>query len=139
MKNPNPLMLVRIAQGDAYGLATEYIKPDQTKVRLDALEFVRYCTHPELPVQPGHYTDDTQMSVAVAEVLLERRRRAAKTDFAESFVRCYQRDPRPGYSKRIAAMLEKATGGQNLLEIADTQSEANGAAMRSVPLGVLSD
>lgn len=137
MNNPNPLMLVRIAQGDAYGLATEYIKPDQSKVKFAALEFIRYCTHPELPIKAGHYTDDTQMSIAVVEALLIQQRRAVKEDFAKSFVRCYQRDPRPGYSKRIAALLAKAKDGTNLLEIADAQSEANGAAMRSVPLGVM--
>src|SRR5687767_5680679 len=102
MRHPNPDILLRIAQGDAFGMATEFITlPDHRETYDAALRIEAYCQHPthhEVPA--GHYTDDTQMSIAVSEVLLggdDDRPSAAR--FAEAFVACFKRDPRKGYAR----------------------------------------
>lgn len=140
MKNPNPMMLVRIAQGDAYGIATEYIKLPKNKATLDAaLRFERYCEHPELPIRAGRYTDDTQMSIAVTEVLLSDLdpRNMSPAVFREAFLRAFKRDPRGGYSRHLQAFLERITSEVQFAAEIQNKSDKNGAAMRSVPIGVL--
>ena len=134
-------MLVRIAQGDAFGMGVEYIKPEHEPLREQALRFEAYGQHPVHRLRPGQYTDDTQMSIAVSEVLLG----GAYVDhylgderpFAEAFVRCFKRDPRDGYARGFQSVLESVTDGAELLRKIDPASDKNGAAMRAVPIGVL--
>jgi ADP-ribosylglycohydrolase len=146
MKNPNPLMLVRIAQGDAYGMSCEYIKfPRDQAIYDEALKFEHYGTHPMHKLEKGQYTDDTQMSIAVSEVLIEHNVRPSinqnadllKRHFAKSFFDCFKRDQRDGYSRGFQDLLEKANSPEHLLTMLKPKSDKNGAAMRSVPLGVL--
>jgi ADP-ribosylglycohydrolase len=145
MRHPNPVMLLRIAQGDAYGMATEYIElPRDAHVRDRALAFERYVEHPRHSVAAGRYTDDTQMSIAVAEVLLDETsaRRDTTTltrELADAFVRCFQRDPRKGYSRGFQTFLESVKDASDFLGRVRNDSDKNGAAMRSVPIGVLDD
>ena len=138
MLNPNPNMLLRIAQGDAYGMATEYIKlPRDQTVYDQALEFTQYCKHPTHNLMPGQYTDDTQMSIAVAEVLLGDEH--TRPMFADAFVRCFKRDQRDGYARHFQAFLESVVDVHDFLARINPASDKNGAAMRSVPIGVLSN
>jgi ADP-ribosyl-[dinitrogen reductase] hydrolase len=144
MKHPNPLMLLRIAQGDAYGMATEYLElPTYQKVKDQALRFERYGKHPAFDIKAGHYTDDTQMSIAVSETLLgynpHRELGLLKAQFADAFVKCYKRDPRLGYSKNFQAFLETAKDGIDFMTRIASASRKNGAAMRAVPIGLLAD
>jgi len=144
---PNPNMLLRIAQADAYCMATEYIKlPRNQGTRDAALEFVRYLEHPTHSLKPGQYTDDTQMSIAVAETLIaqtlvhEQKFRGlylTREAFADSFVRCFKRDRRDGYARSFQQFLGTVSTGGEFLEKIHPASDKNGAAMRSVPLGVL--
>ena len=148
MKNPNPLMLLRIAQGDAYCHGVEYVK--DPAIVADALKFERYVKHPTHSLDAGQYTDDTQMSIAVAGVLLtEKDRHLAKVPstvremddlrvaFVESFIDCFRRDPRDGYARGFQAFLESVVDARDFLRRINPDSDKNGAAMRSVPLGVL--
>lgn len=140
MKNPNPDMLLRIAQGDAYAASTEYIKfPRDQAVYDEALKFEGYGRHPTHDdLRPGWYTDDTQMSLAVAEVLLGERP-FTREKFADAFVRCFKRDQRGGYSRNFQVFLESVSSGAEFMEKIRPNSDKNGAAMRSVPIGVLPD
>lgn len=136
MRCPNPNMLLRIAQGDAYCMATEYIKlPRNQGVHDAALAFTRYLEHPTHGLRPGQYTDDTQMSIAVAETLLAGD--LSREAFADSFVRCYKRDRRDGYARNFQQFLDTVNTGGEFLSKIHPASDKNGAAMRSVPLGVL--
>src|SRR5271155_2330265 len=135
MKYPNPLMLVRIAQGDAYGMGVEYIQPQDEPLRERALRFEAYGQHPVHKLRPGQYTDDTQMSIAVSEVLLGEEYRWPS--FADAFVRCFKRDPRDGYARGFQAVLESVSDSVGLVTKVDPRSDKNGAAMRAVPIGVL--
>ena len=147
MKNPNPLMLLSIAQGDAYGMATEYIELSRDQATKDeALKFERYVKHPTWDIAAGHYTDDTQMSIANAEVLLEYDFKSPPTmeaalgvgmKFANAYVRCFKRDPRRGYSRGLQSLLENVESGADFFLRVKRDSDKNGAAMRAVPFGVL--
>jgi ADP-ribosylglycohydrolase len=132
----NSEILLRIAIGDAIALATEYVSDDPDLIR-DALLFKGYLAHPKYPLKPGAYSDDTQMSISVAEVLLGDD--WSKAAFADSFVRCFHRDPRKGYSRGFQKVLEGVRSGAGLIAALKPHSDKNGAAMRSVPVGFLSD
>lgn len=142
------MMLVRIAQGDAYGVACEYIKfPRDQEVYDRALKFENYDRHPVHRLRPGQYTDDTQMSIAVSEVLLKTDVKPhtgigidpIKHRFAASFFDCFKRDPREGYSQGFHFILNKSQTVDQMVRSLDPSSDKNGAAMRSVPIGVLDD
>ncbi len=146
LRHPNPDVLLRIAQADAYAAAVEYVDARTEPALLaQAGQLDRYLQHPtHLALLPGRYTDDTQMSIAVAEVLLQPLATADgdafTTDaFATAFYRCFARDPRPGYARGFQALLEKVTSAEELQATLVPRSDKNGAAMRSVPLGVLAD
>lgn len=138
MRNPNPDMLLRIAQADAFGMAVEYVKlPEHQGLVDQALRMDRYLRHPTHGLAAGTYTDDTQMSIAVAEVLLGGD--LSRQAFADAFVRVFWRDPRDGYARGFQAFLEKTRTGAEFLRTIRPDSDKNGAAMRSVPIGVLED
>lgn len=143
MKNPNPNMLLRIAQGDAYGMAYEYIKAaDYPDLLPQLLKFERYVAHPtHTTISAGSYTDDTQMSIAVVETLQVNSGddRLTTKRFLRSFFDTFKRDPRDGYSRSFQKLLNESKTFEELESNLIANSIANGAAMRSVPIGVLSD
>jgi len=126
-------MLIELAIGDAYGAAFEYVKPAHIR-KFHTLE--GYARHPRHGLAPGSYTDDTQMSVAVAEVLLDEpswNRQA----FADGFVRAFKRDPREGYARGFQKFLEGIEDGTAFLREIRPDSDKSGAAMRACPIGLL--
>lgn len=128
-------MLVEMAIGDAYGAAFEFVGDD---VIARDNDLSRYRAHPDLPLGGGRYTDDTQMSVAIAEHLLSGEATTA-ANLAGRFVAAFRRDPRPGYSKRLYAVLLDAADGHDLLAGITPNSNRSGAAMRVSPIGLLAD
>ena len=72
MRWRNDNMLLRIGQADAYAMACEYVKEsDSELLKKELLKFEKYHRHPTYHKLPaGTYTDDTQMSVSVAETLI---------------------------------------------------------------------
>ncbi|UXI68874.1 ADP-ribosylglycohydrolase family protein [Tahibacter amnicola] len=127
-------LLVEIAIGDAYGAGFEFCARERI-VQHNTL--AAYASH-ALGSEAGRYTDDTQMSIAVAEVLLSEPAPGSDA-FAEAFVRCYRRDPRNGYAKGLQGLLDECADGAALRQRIRPASRRNGAAMRSVPLGLISD
>jgi ADP-ribosylglycohydrolase len=127
-------MLFEIAIGDAYGAGFEFC-PREKIVRCN--DGLHYECH-EKGIPAGRYTDDTQMSIAVAELLL-REEEPDGDAFADAFLATYRRDPRPGYSSHFAALLDACTTGAELRTRLLPGSRRNGAAMRSVPLAVIRD
>ncbi|HVI41923.1 MAG TPA: ADP-ribosylglycohydrolase family protein [Anaerovoracaceae bacterium] len=137
MKHPNPNILLRIAQADAYAAATEYISlPDDKDIYYQALKLEGYGAHPRHKLAPGIYTDDTQMSIAVAEVLLSGIPFTAEK-FANAFADCFHRDQRVGYSPGFYQFLLKNKTGEEFLKNIKPDSEKNGGAMRAPVVGVL--
>ena len=152
MRHRNDLMLLRIAQGDAYGMAREYVKtkdfPDHVA---ECLKFERYLQHPTYhTLPPGTYTDDAQMSIAMSEFLIAYELGAAPgggggwgflshEQLVKNWFDAFKRDPRDGYSRKFQAILEEATDPTHLKLLIKPDSNKNGAAMRSVPIGVIRD
>ena len=60
-------ILLRTAQGDAYGAGFEY---GSVKHVADNNTLTRFVKNEKHDLKPAHYTDDAQMSVANAEVIL---------------------------------------------------------------------
>ena len=127
-------MLWEIAIGDAYGAGFEFSTREKIRRHNTLQTFVAH----DLGIPAGHYTDDTQMSIAVAEVLVGETEWSSDT-FAQAFVHCYKRDPRPGYAKGLQALLQECKDGTELRHKIRPESRRNGAAMRSVPLGLIAD
>ena len=87
-------MLTEIAIADAYGAGFEF-SPKEKIQQYNNLE--RYLPH-ELYQFVGKYTDDTQMSIAIAELVLSGSDWSS-SQIAAKFVECFKRDERKGYSK----------------------------------------
>jgi ADP-ribosyl-[dinitrogen reductase] hydrolase len=126
-------VLLELAIGDAYGAGFEYADPAMVK-RENTLR--GYVQHPRHQIVPGCYTDDTQMSLAVAEVLVRGEPWTAPV-LAARFVEDFKRDPREGYATRFYDFLTRVDSGEQFLAEIDPCSDKSGAAMRAAPIGVL--
>jgi ADP-ribosyl-[dinitrogen reductase] hydrolase len=125
-------MLKEIAVGDAYAAGFEF--SDRTKIQIHN-NLSSYVPH-DLYGFKAKYTDDTQMSIAIAELLLGNVP-WTPDNIASNFVCCFKRDPRKGYSKGFYGVLSQINTGAELLSVINPNSTRNGAAMRSVPIGCL--
>ncbi|MFC6089135.1 ADP-ribosylglycohydrolase family protein [Saccharothrix lopnurensis] len=127
-------MLVELAIGDAYGAGFEYADPDYVTRHNTLAGYVRNPRHPRLA--PGHYTDDTQLTLALAELLVSGEPWTRET-VAEAFVTAFHRDPREGYARGFHAFLGTVRTGEEFLARIRPDSDKSGAAMRTAPLGLL--
>ena len=133
-------MFKGILIGDAYGAGFEF--KNSMLIHNDAKKYYNHPTHMASDgsgnsLLAGPYTDDTQMSIAVAESLLSED--FSKESFAKSFVDTFHRDKRKGYASGFYSFLMNHTTADGFIKDIKPFSVKNGAAMRSVPLGVLSD
>ena len=85
-------MLIELAIGDAYGAGFEFV--DQQTIQLYN-NLKGYIKHPHHDIGPGCYTDDTQMSLAVAEAIVSRKLWTPEL-LATKFVAAFHRDRRLG-------------------------------------------
>jgi len=126
-------MITEGAIGDAYGAGFEFA--DREKI--DTKNTVSsYETHPLFEEIQGKYTDDTQMSIAIAELLIEEKEWTS-LKIANKFVEVFKRDPRRGYAKRFYQFLQDVNSGEEFLEKIIPTSIRNGSAMRAYPIGIL--
>ncbi|GIJ67657.1 ADP-ribosylglycohydrolase family protein [Virgisporangium ochraceum] len=128
-------MLVELAVGDAYGAGFEYANPEVVRRHND---LSGYRPHPLDGIPAGNYTDDTQMSLAIAETLVDGLDWTPSV-LAAKFVEVYKRDPRRGYAGRFQAFLDEISDGDEFLDRIHPGSDKSGAAMRACPVGVLPD
>ncbi|MBS2039930.1 ADP-ribosylglycohydrolase family protein [bacterium] len=127
-------MLIFLAIGDAYGAGFEYAPMELIRSHNHLRGYIQHPRH--RGIKPGMYTDDTQMSLAVAEALLHHQR-PSPLEWAEHFVQAFKRDPREGYAQRFYDFLLTVQDGADFLERIKPHSDKSGAAMRSLPLGFL--
>jgi ADP-ribosylglycohydrolase len=125
-------MLVELAIGDAYGAGFEYATADVVARHNDLSGYVR---HPKHAIRPGCYTDDTQMSIAVAEAVVSGEPWTREA-LAERFVTAFKRDPREGCAGRFHAFLCEVRDPAEFLARIRPDSDKSGAAMRAAPIGV---
>ncbi len=128
-------MLLELAVGDAYGAGFEY-SPNRMIREQNTLG--GYVKHPRHGIQPGCYTDDTQMTIAVAEAMLSEEEWTPLL-LANHFVEAFKRDPREGYAGRFYTFLESINAGTEFLEQIHPESEKSGASMRACPIGLYTD
>lgn len=127
-------MLLELAIGDAYGAGFEFAPEEKVKTYNNLTSYQQH----EVGILPGHYTDDTQMSIAIAELIIEGQE-LTRENFANRFVVCFKRDPRLGYAKGLYEFYQSISSGNEMLEKIKPTSIRNGAAMRAAPLGVIND
>lgn len=126
-------MLLELAIGDAYGAGFEYADPQIVRDYNDLSKFIQ---HPHHQIKPGCYTDDTQMSIAIAEAIVSQDPWTPEL-LASKFVAAFKRDPREGYASRFYDFLLKVNDGAEFLAKINFSSDKSGAAMRAAPIGVL--
>jgi ADP-ribosylglycohydrolase len=125
-------MLLEAAIGDAYGAGFEYAPLALIRAHNTADHYVK---HPRHNIGAGRYTDDTQMSLAVAEAIVAGDPWTPAT-LAERFVAVFKRDPREGYAGGFQAFLEEVRDGPDFLARIRPDSDKSGGAMRAAPCGV---
>ena len=125
-------MLLELAVGDAYGAGFEYADRRLIEERNDLTCYVK---HPRHGMLPGSYTDDTQMSIAVAEAIVSGEPWTPGL-LADRFVAAFRRDPREGYAGRFYDFLRRMEDGAQFLREIVPVSDKSGAAMRAAPVGV---
>lgn len=121
-------MLLELAIADAYGAGFEYA--DEMIVNND---LSRYVEHPRFRLNPGSYTDDTQMSIAIAEVIVAQAPWTPEV-LAESFVRAFKRDERKGYSRSFYHFLGGIQDGEEFLRKINPDSDKSGGRCVQHPL-----
>jgi len=128
-------MLLEGGIADAYGAGFEFA--DEKIISLhNKLE--SYRVHPKYDCIYKTYSDDTQMAIAISELILENKD-WSKLNIANKFVEVFKRDPRKGYSSRFYNILNKVNSGEELIKVIVPKSNRNGAAMRSYPIGIYKD
>lgn len=127
-------MLLELAIGDAYGAGFEYVSTQLINASNDLSGYVQ---HPRHKIKPGCYTDDTQMSLAIAETIVNQEPWTPEV-LAKNFVTAFKRDPREGYASSFYYFLLKIRDGNDFLAKIIPTSDKSGAAMRAAPMGVFS-
>jgi ADP-ribosyl-[dinitrogen reductase] hydrolase len=125
-------LLLELAIGDAYGAGFEYVDAEMIRRQND---LSRYVKHPRHNIQPGSYTDDTQMSLAIAEAIVSGEPWHPAL-LAGKFVEVFQRDPRQGYASGFYHFLLNVRDGEQFLRDIKPDSDKSGAAMRAAPIGI---
>jgi len=128
-------MLVELAIGDAYGAGFEYSPRSMVFEQNDLRGYVQ---HPRHAKRPGCYTDDTQMSIAIAEAIVADEP-WTRENLAQRFVTAFKRDPHAGYASGFHAFLQEIDDGDEFLARIRPYSDKSGAAMRAAPIGVYPD
>lgn len=127
-------MLVELAIGDAYGAGFEYADPSFVTRHNTLAGYVRHPRH--AGIRPGAYTDDTQLTLALAELRASGAAWTAES-VASAFVTAFHRDPREGYARGFQAFLGTVHTGAEFLARIRPDSDKSGAAMRASVAGLL--
>jgi ADP-ribosyl-[dinitrogen reductase] hydrolase len=125
-------MMLELAVADAYGAGYETMDAKKIGSTNDLTYHRRFKS---ASISMGKYTDDAQMSIAVAEAMLERDE-WTKLYLAQKFVDVFRRDPRKGYTGAFYNILTECQSGGDLLDKVHGDSRKGGGAMRAGPCGL---
>jgi ADP-ribosyl-[dinitrogen reductase] hydrolase len=128
-------MLLEAAIGDAYGAGFEFRELDFIKLHNDLTSYHPHGLYTEIYKK---YTDDTQMAIAISELLLEEENWTEEI-VADKFVEVFHRDKRRGYSDRVYTALDASRNGKEFIQSLSFQSNGNGSAMRAYSIGYIRD
>lgn len=131
--------LVSVAIGDAWGSGYEFCERDWIERHPPSLR--RHIKHPVFDIGGGRYSDDTQMSLAIARAMLDEKagERWEPKLLARRFVEAFKADPRAGYAGGFYDFLKSVQDGDEFLARIRPNSTKAGAAMRATPLGAYED
>lgn len=124
-------MMLELTIGDAYGAVFEYASDSFVAAYNDPKAYVPRGGDPT-----GRYTDDTQMSLAIAEALISREVWSPRM-LAEHFVMAFKRDQRRGYAGKFYKFLKDVNNADEFLTRINGKSDKSGASMRACPIGIL--
>lgn len=126
-------VLLGTAIGDALGV------PFETKLAnydlLVAWDGETFLGSEHHRLKPGQYSDDTQMSLMVAESLIENHG-FNPDDLAERYVEWITSGRARGYGKTTMLAIQNLLNGKHWSESGIAGSYGNGTAMRAAPFGV---
>jgi ADP-ribosyl-[dinitrogen reductase] hydrolase len=125
-------MIFEAAIGDAVAVPFEY--NDRPKFPND---LSAYHLHPRHNIGGGRYSDDTEMSTAVAEAILAGP--LTRESLADWFVKAFQREKRQGYASRFYDFMLTVKDGEDFLKRIKPDSDKSGAAMRGWVIGIYPD
>ena len=128
-------MILEAAIGDAYGAGFEFRDFEFIKINNNLTAYHPHGLYTEIYKR---YTDDTQMAIAIAELVLEEEN-WTKEKVADKFVEVFHRDKRRGYSDRVYTALDSSDNGKKFIESLSFQSNGNGSSMRAYPIGYIKD
>lgn len=121
-----------LAIGDALGATTEFMTPNEIKAKHGTHRTL--CGGGWLNIKPGHVTDDTEMSMAIANAVLTQGE-WSQIEIADAFVTWMKSKPIDIGStvrKGIRTYMTKGTLGMPR----NDWDAGNGAAMRMVPVAI---
>lgn len=127
-------MLLVIAMADAYGAGFEFAEHEYIQT-YNCLTEYKKPQHDKRPA--GSYTDDTQMTIAICELMTNVDGPWSKKLVAKYFLNAFKRDPRESYSEDFYHFLLNTETSLEFIENINADSVRNGSAMRSVPLGLI--
>jgi ADP-ribosylglycohydrolase len=126
-------VLLGTAIGDALGVAFETKLPNyQPLIDWDGKTFIGRGLD-DLP--PGHYSDDTMMSLVVAMSLIDSQG-FNPSDLAQRYVELFTSNTIRGYGKTTLNAINNLIAGKHWSESGIAGSYGNGTAMRAAPFGV---
>jgi ADP-ribosylglycohydrolase len=126
-------VLLGTAVGDALGVPFETKLPNyELLVQWDGKTFLGSDHH---NLKPGQYSDDTQMSLMVAESLVENHG-FNPDDLARRYVEWITSGRARGYGKTTLMAVQNLISGKRWSESGIAGSWGNGTAMRAAPFGV---
>lgn len=128
-------MLLETAVGDALGAGYEYNNKAMDEYAGRWLHgYIQHGKH--TGIKPGMYTDDTQMSIAIAEAMLSGEKWSPEL-IVKHFLAAFLRDPRDGYARGFQAFLETKENQtvDGFLANIRPDSDKSGAAMRAGVIG----
>jgi ADP-ribosylglycohydrolase len=128
-------VLLEIALGDALGAGYEFNDVAIEQYRANLLHgYVQHGKHSGL--KPGMYTDDTQMSIGIAEAIVSGESWVPLV-IVRHWLTAFHRDRRDGYARGFQAFLESHNTAEMFLADLRPDSDRSGAAMRAGPIGLI--
>lgn len=124
-------MLLELGIADAYGSGFEWTSTPPVN------DLQHYYGHmSQLKMRVGEYTDDTQMSIGTAEVVLAGD--MTELSFATAWVNAFHRNPHGGYASGFLKFLQEVKTGEQFLTDINPLSDRSGSCMRVLPISFLS-
>ncbi len=127
----SPAPLTGLAIGDALGMPFETESPLSTRLASWAGDYQSSAFH---RLKPGQFTDDTQMSLAIAEAIVENKFYEPSL-VAKKYVAWFTSGDCRGIGNNTRKAMQNLVQGKDWSSSGIEQAQGNGTAMRAAPIG----